>query len=108
MPWSPKSVLSAHQAAHIPPFSRERVQRFLPILRAYMRRPMDREARRQVFLYLGSMFQMHHSRWTLRSVLETLVRNNIYHRQFAQRVYWDLDEMRDILNGEELSPPPSP
>ena len=108
MPWSPKSILAAHQPSHISPFSRQRVREFLPVLRAYLEQPTNRGLRRQVFVRLGSLFQMHHSRSMLRSVLATLARNNIYDRRFGQRVFWDLDEMRDVFNDENRSPPPSP
>ena len=107
MPWSPKSVLSAHQASQIRPFTYEVVARFIPLLRRYMHRPMNRDLRRQIFRRLGSMFQMHHSRLELRSILATLVENNANDPRFAARIWVDLDELRDMLNEDEISPPPS-
>lgn len=107
MPYSPKSVLAAHQPAFIPPFTYEVVRSFVPILRAYMHSPTNRRLRRQIFDRLAIMFQMHHSRRELRSILETLVQNRSYDPRFAARVWIDLDELRDYLNEEAMSPPPS-
>ena len=106
MPWSPKSILSAHQGSHIPFFEYEVIRRFVPILRAYMHHP-SRGLRRQIFGQLGSMFRMHHSRAELRSILRTLMHNRTHDRRFAARVWVDLNELREYLNELEESPPPS-
>ena len=106
MPWSPRSVLSAHQGSYIRPFTYESVVSFVPLLRAYMASPSSRGLRRQILHRLGSMFQ-NQPRNILSSILSTLMRNNSNDRRFTARVWVDLDELRDYLNEDNFSPPPS-
>lgn len=108
MPWSPKSVLSAHQAAFIPPFSNEDVRSLIRLLRSYMLAAHEIPSlKRSILSLLGSMFHMHPSRSEVASILATLLQNSPYQRQFSSRTALFLDELREVMNEDNQSPAPS-
>lgn len=104
MPWSPKSVLHAHQRPFIRPFSVAQVANFAAFYRFYLRHPHRHLSRRQVHIRLGRMFQLPESSLELRSISSTLSRINFFSRNYVFQVYNVLDSLREEMNGYDRSP----